>query len=81
MKTYDMKNLRELYRVDNKYWKTGDTDLLEKRMALGEKIDPKYWDVINDITSIVTRKYLPVATLVEVLRLLGYEPEEEEVGA
>lgn len=34
MKKYRFDDLRELYRVDNKYWKTGDVDILEKERLL-----------------------------------------------
>lgn len=76
MKTYKWDDLRELYRVDNKYWKTGDIDILEKRFALAKDIDKKFWSEICSIASIVTRKHLPFNKLVEALRVFGYEPEE-----
>ena len=76
MMTYKWDDLRELYRVDNKYWKTGDIDILHKRMAVAEQIDEKFWSEILSIASLITRKHMPVNKFVEVLKVLGYEAEE-----
>ena len=76
MKTYKYADLRELYRVDNKYWKTGDVDILAKRMSIAQDLDGKFWSELLSITALATRKHLPVAALVEVLKLFGYEPEQ-----
>lgn len=77
MKTYKMNGLRELYRVDNKYWKTGDLDLLPLRMLLAKGIDERFWDNIASITAMITRSHMPFNKLVEVLSVLGYEQEEK----
>lgn len=74
----DMKTIRELYRVNNKYWKTGDTDILEKELALARKIDKEFWGEIQGIMSMVTKKHFPVQKFVDVIKLLGYEVEEED---
>lgn len=77
MKRYLWDDLRELYRVDNKYWKTGDVDILEKRMAIAKRIDEKYWDSITSLTAFTTRQRLPFNKLVDAMRIMGYEPYEE----
>ena len=69
MKTYKLTTLRELYRVDNKYWKTGDVDILDKRLMLAQEIDSEYWSEIQAITALTTRKHKPFNALVEALRL------------
>lgn len=73
-----IKLLRELYRVDNKYWKTGDADILPKLSNLAGKIDPNFWCEIESIATIVVRKHLSVDTFIKCLELLGYGIEEEE---
>lgn len=81
MKTYKLKTLRELYRVDNKYWKTGDVDILDKRLRLAQEIDSEYWSEIQAITALTTRNHKPFNTLVEALRLYGYEGESAIIEA
>lgn len=76
-KKISMETVRELYRVDNKYWRTGDTDILEKRASLAAKIDGLFWDCICDIMRMVTQKHFPVQKFVDVIKLLGYEVEED----
>ena len=78
MKKYRWDDLRELYRVDNKYWKTGDVDILEKRFSIARSIDEKYWDNIVNLTYFTTRKRLPFNKLVDAMRIMGYEPYEVE---
>lgn len=74
MKTmYKEKDLRELYRVDDKYWRTGDVDILDKRVDLARRVDQRFWSEVSGITSIVTRKHLPISTLVDALKVLGFE--------
>lgn len=80
MKTYKWDDLRKLYRVDNKYWKTGDIDILDKRMALAERIDEKLWDCVTSLTSFVTRRKKPFSVLVEAMKVLGYVAEEQMEG-
>ena len=80
MRTYRWDDLRELYRVDNKYWKTGDIDILDKRMALAKKIDEKLWDYVTSLTSLVTRRKKPFNVLVEAMKVLGYVAEEQMEG-
>lgn len=67
--------IQELYRVDNKYWKTGDTDILPKRTEVAQSIDKRFWSEVSGIAHIVTQKHYPVAKLAEVLRMLGYNVE------
>lgn len=77
-KQVSIKLLRDLYRVDNKYWKTGDTDILPKRMELAQAIDSEFWSEISSIARIVTQKRLSVDTFAKCLELLGYEIVEGE---
>ena len=77
MKTYKLGDLRELYRVDNKYWKTGDVDILDKRAGLAREIDKRFWSEILSLTALATKKHLPLKVLVEVMKLYGYGPEQE----
>ncbi len=77
-KQVSIKLLSELYRVDNKYWKTGDVDILPKRRALAEAIDSRFSCEIADLATIVTQKHLPVDTYAKCLELLGYEITDEE---
>lgn len=77
-KQVSIKLLRELYRVDNKYWKTGDVDILPKCHELAEAIDSIFWCEIKSIASIVTRKRLSVDTFAKCLEVLGYEIVEGE---
>lgn len=76
--TYKEKDLRELYRIDNKYWKTGDVDILDARMILAKKICEKRWDSINAIVSLATRENIPIKVVVEILALYGLEMEPEK---
>ena len=72
-----MDTIRELYRVDNKYWKTGDKDILPKRTELAKSIDDRFWSEVSGIARIVTQKHYTVKKLADVLRMLGYDVEEE----
>ena len=78
MKTYKEENLRELYRVTNKYWRTGDTDLLSKKHELCMRIDGVHWAGIADTVSFATLLHKPFETVVDVLALFGYEMERSE---
>ena len=80
MKKYRWDDLRELYRVDNKYWKTGDVDILEKRTSIAKRIDEKYWDNITNLTAFTTKQRLPFNKLVDAMRIMGYEPYEGDVA-
>ena len=75
-----IQTLRELYRVDNKYWATGDVDILEKRRALAKEIDERFYYEICVVTHIATQKHFPVKKLAEVLKMLEFEIEEAEDG-
>ena len=77
-KQVSIRLLRELYRVDNKYWKTGDIDILPKRTELAEAIDSRFWSEIAGIARILTQKRLSVDTFAKCLELLGYEIVEDE---
>lgn len=74
-----IKNVQDLYRIDNKYWKTGDTDLLPARTMAARVINVRFYSEIANIARICTQKHYPVQTLVDVLTMLGFEIAEEEV--
>ena len=76
--TYKEKDLRELYRIDDKYWKTGDVDILDARMILAKKICEKRWDSIGAIVALATRENVPIEVVVEILALYGLEMEPEK---
>ena len=75
---YKEKDLRELYRIDNKYWKTGDVDILPKRLQIAMSISERFWDKIAATVSIATQKHLPIQNVIDALKLLGFEKDEEE---
>lgn len=75
---YKEKDLRELYRIDNKYWKTGDADILPKRSQIAQSISWRFWDKVADIVSIASRKHLPIQNVIDALKLLGFEMDEGE---
>ena len=72
--------LKELYRVDNKYWKTGDTDILPKRHELAMEIDNRLWSDLCGVVAIATKHHRSVKELAEALKILGYEVEEVDDG-
>lgn len=75
---YKEKDLRELYRIDNKYWKTGDVDILSQRMETAKSISGRFWDKVAGIVSIATRKHLPIQNVIDALKSLGFEMDEVE---
>ena len=74
---YTEKQIRELYRIDNKYWKTGDIDFAKLAIEAARVIDQKYWDCVKNIADFACRKHMPVQTVIDALALFGYECEEE----
>lgn len=75
---YKEKDLQELYRIDNKYWKTGDADILPKRSEIAMSISSRFWDAVETTVSIATRKHLPIQNVIDALKLLGFEMDEAE---
>lgn len=73
---YKEKDIRELYRIDNKYWKTGDADILPKRFEIARSISDRYWDAVATVVSIATRKHLPIQNVIDALKFLGFEMDE-----
>ena len=73
-----MQTVRELYRVDAKYWKTGDVDILPLRSSLSDSLDKRFGYELINIMSVVTRKHYPVQRFVDVCKLLGIELEEDD---
>ena len=72
-RTVSMDLIREMYRIENKYWKTGDVDIIEKMHNTARQIDPKYYSEISGIARIVTQEHRPVYVLADALKALGYE--------
>ena len=77
MKRYKRKTLQDLYRVTGKYWNTGDTDYLDTVIKLSKDIDDTFWCEIEQIAAMAVRKHKSIDTLIEALRLFGYEVEDE----
>ena len=75
---YKEKDLQELYRIDNKYCKTGDADILPKRSEIAMSISSRFWDAVETTVSIATRKHLPIQNVIDALKLLGFEMDEAE---
>lgn len=77
MKTYKRKTIEDLYRVTGKYWNTGDRDYLDSMIRLSHIIDDRLWCEIELLAGLAVRKKAGVKTLIEALRLFGYEVEDE----
>ena len=75
----NVKTLRDLYRVDNKYWRTGDTDYLPGRTILAMDIDKRFWSEVLGIVSVATRKHLPIKSVIASLKPLGILFDDEDV--
>lgn len=74
-----IKDVRDLYRRDNKYWKTGDTDFLPARSEAGKEIAGDRFDnEVCGIARICTQKHFPVQKLVDVLKMLGFEITDDD---
>ena len=78
VKQVELKTVKELYRVDKKYWETSDTDLLDKDLALSEEIDHEFWAEITHVFTLAIRRRIPLKTLIVILGLYGYEIVEEK---
>ena len=78
MKKYKRKTIEDLYRVTGKYWRTSDTDYLDIVHKLAKTIDDRLWCEIEALADFAVHKHTSVNTLVEALRLFGYEVEEEK---
>ena len=78
MKTYKESDLKEMYRLSNKFWKTGDTDFLPTRNQIASNIDDRYWAEITNIINITVRKHLPLQTAADALALFGYKCIDSE---
>ena len=76
MKKYKRKTIEDLYRVTGKYWKTSDADYLDTVMKLAQTIDDRCWVEIEGLADFAVHKHASINTLVEALRLFGYEVEE-----
>jgi len=78
MKYYAYKQLDDIYRLRNKYWKTGDTDFLNPSYDIAKEIDSQFWDTILSIVDFTTRKHLPKQAVITALAIFGYECVEGE---
>ena len=81
IKMIKMSTIREFYRVDAEYWETGDVDLLPARSKLAHEVCERFWTEMGNIMHIVTAKKYPVEKFVEVIRMLGFDVEEEDDDA
>ena len=79
VKVIPIKLIRELYRLDNKYWKTGDADILPARFQVAQEMDERFYGELCGIMRMVTQQNYPVKRFVDIIRLLGYDIEEEPV--
>ena len=77
MKIIKRKTLVDLYRVTNKYWNTGDSDYLDSVIKLAKDIDDRLWCEIEQLGSFAVRKHKSIDTLIEALKLFGYEVKDE----
>lgn len=77
---YRIKDLKEVYRIERKYWSTGDVDVLPAISNASKKIDPMNTNIANDLAKITYFRGGTFQTLVDALKLFGYEPEEEETA-
>ena len=77
MKIIKRKMVEDLYRVTGKYWNTSDTDYLDTIICLSQKIDDRLWCEIESLAGLAVRKKAGVKTLIDALKLFGYEVEDE----
>ena len=75
---YSEAAIRELYRIDNKYWKTGDTDILAARIEAAQRISERFYGEVSGIVSIATRTNKPLKTVIDALAVLGFEMEVKD---
>ena len=78
MKKYKRETIKDLYRIIGKYWNTSDTDYLNPAYNLAKTIDDRLWCEIESLADLAVLKKAGVNTLIEALKLFGYEVEEEE---
>ena len=77
MKIIKRKTVEDLYRVTGKYWNTSDTDYLDTVVNLSQRIDDRLWCEIEALADLAVRKHAGVNTLIDALKLFGYEVEDE----
>lgn len=73
MKIIKRKIVEDLYRVTGKYWNTSDTDYLDTMVHLSQIIDDRLWCEIESLAAFAVRKKAGVNTLIEAMKLFGYE--------
>ena len=76
MKIIKRKVVEDLYRLTGKYWDTSDIDYLDTRINLAQKIDNRLWCEIESLADLAVRKKTGVNTLIEAMKLFGYEVVE-----
>ena len=77
MKIIKRKVVEDLYRLTGKYWNTSDTDYLDTMIKLAKDIDDRLWCEIEQLGSFAVRKHKSIDTLIEALKLFGYEVKDE----
>lgn len=75
---YSLKDLKTAYRADKKFWSTGDVDYLDARTNACRSISEKHWLQIESILSFANRTGHPIQTVIDVLKMFGFEPKEQE---
>lgn len=75
---YSLKDLNTAYRADKKFWRTGDTDYLDAMTNACQSISEKHWLQIEDVISLANRTGHPIQTVIDVLKMFGFEPTEQE---
>lgn len=75
---YSLEDLKTAYRADKKFWSTGDADYLGSKTNACKSISEKYWLQIGNILSLANRIGYPIQTVIDVLKMFGFEPEEQE---
>lgn len=76
MKKCNCKIIEKLYRVTEKYWSTSDTDYLDTMVHLSQTIDDRLWCEIESLAALAVRKNAGVKTLIDALKVFGYEVVE-----
>lgn len=87
MKKIPKKKLDEGIELTREYWKTGNTDILDKRISKMQSLEKQihvWWDAILNLLDgiLETHGFCPDAEnekIYEVLRVLGWEVTDGEI--
>lgn len=74
---YKRKDIEKMYSLIGKYWNTTDTDYLDLSMNIAHSIDKRLWCEIHSLVTFAVRKKAGISTLIDALKLFGYEVEDE----